>query len=242
MTLQRFTRVCIAALLVIGSGAPLVAQDVTATTNFSDDRQGTDILGAFADSLKLLMVEHGVRIAFQEKTRRELGGPFWQDYKRSVRRPPQWEDTDAWWVNYIGHPIHGAAAGYIWLDHDPNAPVEISMSRTYWATRGRAAAWSAAYSLQFEYGPLSEASIGNVGMNPATAGWVDLVITPVGAFGLMVAEDALDRYFVKWVESRTTNPFYRFGLRLVFNPARTLSNTATGRWPWHRDGRPLNWR
>src|SRR5678815_3862186 len=162
MTLQRFTRVCITGLVVIGTGAPLRAQDVTPTT-FEDSRQGTDIIGAFADSLKLLMVEHAFRIAFQEKTRQELGGPFWLDYKRSVRIPPQWEDTDAWWVNYIGHPIHGAAAGYIWLDHDPNAPVEISLNRNYWTTRGRAAAWSAAYSLQFEYGPLSEASIGNVG-------------------------------------------------------------------------------
>ena len=241
MTLQRFTRVCITGLVVIGTGAPLRAQDVT-PASFDDTRQGTDIIGAFADSLKLLMVEHAFRIAFQEKTRQELGGPFWLDYKRSVRIPPQWEDTDAWWVNYIGHPIHGAAAGYIWLDHDPNAPVEISLTRNYWATRGRAAAWSAAYSLQFEYGPLSEASIGNVGMNPATTGWVDLVITPVGAFGLMVAEDALDRYVVKWMESRTTNPLFRFGIRIVFNPARTLSNTASGRWPWHRDGRPLNWK
>ena len=39
--------------------------------------------------------------------------------------------------------------------------------------------------------PLSEASIGNVGPNPATNGWVDHVVTPVGAFGLIVAEDAL---------------------------------------------------
>jgi len=99
-----------------------------------------------------------------------------------------------------------------------------------------------AYSLQFEYGPLSEASIGNVGLNPATNGWVDHVVTPIGAFGLIVAEDALDKYFVKWAESRTTNPVYRFAFRIVFNPARTLSNTATGRWPWHRDDRPLRWR
>ena len=57
--------------------------------------------------------------------------------------------------------------------------------------------FSAAYSLQFEIGPLSEASIGNVGMRPETTGWVDHVITPMGAFGLIVVEDALDRYAVK---------------------------------------------
>jgi hypothetical protein len=230
------------AILILGASLPMRAQEVLPTTKSVDDRNGTDVIGAFVDSFKLLMIEHSFRIAFQEKTRRELGGPFWADYRRSVSIPPQWEDTDAWGVNYIGHPIHGAAAGYIWLDHDPNAPIEISLTRKYWATRGRAAAWAAAYSLQFEYGPLSEASIGNVGINPATNGWVDHVTTPVGAFGLMVAEDALDRYLVKWIEERTTNRFYRFAFRIVFNPARALSNTANGRWPWHRDDRPLNWR
>jgi hypothetical protein len=217
-------------------------QELQPTSGLSDDRQGADVLGAFADSLKLLFIEHGSRVAFQEKTRSELGGNFWSDYRRSVRMPQQWGDTDAWWVNYIGHPIHGAAAGYIWLDHEPHAPADISLDRAYWSSRGRATAWSAVYSLQFEIGPLSEASIGNVGMRPETTGWVDHVVTPVGAFGLIVAEDALDRFLVKWVEERVRNRMLRLTLRLVLNPGRTLSNTSTGRPPWHREGRPLNWR
>jgi hypothetical protein len=207
-----------------------------------DDQNGVDVIGAFMDSFKLLIVEHGTRVAFQEKTRRELGGNFWSDYRRSVRLPRQWNDTDAWWVNYIGHPIHGAAAGYIWLDHDPNAPSRFSTNRGYWATRGRAAAWAAGYSLQFEWGPFSEASIGNVGMRAETTGWVDHIITPTGAFGLIVAEDALDRFLVEWIEGKTTNRFLRASVRLIFNPGRALSNTATGRLPWHRDGRPIGGR
>lgn len=94
-------------------------QPLTPVTAFDDGRQGAGVLGAFVDSLKLLAAEHGIRLAFQEKTRRELTGPFWQDYTDSLRVPRQWEDSDAWWVNYLGHPIHGAAAGYIWLDHEP---------------------------------------------------------------------------------------------------------------------------
>lgn len=209
---------------------------------FAQDRTGTDVMGAFADSIKLLAIEHGIRISFQEKTRRELGGPFWSEYRESIRFPRKWEDSDAWWVNYIGHPIHGAAAGYLWLDHGPDAASEIGLNRHYWVTRAYATAWSAGYSLQFEVGPLSEASIGNVGMRPETTGWVDHVVTPAGAFGLMVAEDALDRFFVKWVEARTTNRVWRASLRLLFNPSRTLSNTASGHLPWHREGRPLSWR
>jgi hypothetical protein len=212
------------------------------TSGFQDDDRGADILAATADSMKLLLIEHSIRIAFQEKTRRELGGPFWSDYRKSVRWPGQWGDSDAWWVNYIGHPIHGAAAGYLWLDHDRNAPKMISRERRYWTTRAQALAWSALYSLQFEIGPISEASIGNVGMRPETTGWVDHVVTPVGAFGLIVSEDALDRYFVEWAERKIHNPLFRIPLRLAANPGRTLANAASGRMPWYRAGRPLTWR
>jgi hypothetical protein len=83
---------------------------------------------------------------------------------------------------------------------------EISFSRRYWASRGRASLWVATYSLQFEFGPLSEASIGNVGLRPETTGWVDHVVTPVGAFGLVVAEDALDRFLVKWAGRHELGP------------------------------------
>jgi hypothetical protein len=208
----------------------------------SQFKRRTDKLAVVGDSFKLLAVEHAGRIAFQEKTRKMLGGPFWSDYVHSVRVPGQWTDTDAWYVNYIGHPIHGAAAGYNWLDHGPDGDVQFGTSKRYWMGRLRAMAWAAAYSIQFEVGPLSEASIGNVGMNPKTAGWVDHVVTPSGAFGLMVAEDALDRFLVEWVEKRTTNAFWRGSLRVAFNPARSLSNAVTGRPPWHREGRPLDWR
>lgn len=239
--MYKTTTLLLLLTLITTDASKALAQDVPPAFAAAGDSEGADVLGTFADSLKLLLIEHGSRVAFQQKTRRELGGNFWSDYRRSVRIPSQWEDTDAWWVNYIGHPVHGAAAGYIWLDHEPGAPVDIGLERRYWSSRGRAMAWAAAYSLQFEIGPLSEASIGNVGMQPDTTGWVDHVVTPVGAFGLIVAEDALDRFLVQWVEARTRNRVYRALLRLALNPGRTLSNSATGRAPWHRPGRPLGW-
>ena len=109
--------------------------------------------------------------------------------------------------------------------------MRFGKSPRYWAAKGRATAWAAAYSLQFELGPLSEASIGNVGKRPETTGWVDHVVTPVGALGLMVAEDALDCYLVEWSETRIRNRVFRASMRMLFNPARTLSNSATGRAP-----------
>ena len=236
-----------AVVIIIGAlfavPASAVAQEVLdPAVRSTDYGERTDVIGTFQDSLKLLLIEHAFRITFQGKTRRELDGNFWTDYRRSVRIPNQWEDTDAGWVNYIGHPIHGAAAGYIWIDHEPGAPSEIDLSRKYWTSRGRATAWAAVYSLQFELGPLSEASIGNVGLRSETTGWVDHVITPVGAFGWMVVEDALDRYLMKWVERHVQNQIVRGALRVALNPSRALSNSSTGQYPWHREGRPLSWR
>ncbi len=196
--------------------------------------------GAIADSLRLLILEHSTRIAFQHKTRRELGGPFLRDYVRSVRIPDTWEDGDSWGVNYVGHPIHGAASGFIWLDHEDGAhDPDLGFSKEYWSSRARATAWAAAYSVQFEFGPFSEASIGNVGLRPSTTGWVDHIVTPAGALAFMVAEDALDRYFVAKIESRTSNRVLRAIARMALNPSRTLSNTAQGRAPWSRPVRPL---
>jgi hypothetical protein len=243
MTHRRFTGVWLIAAL---AGGPLAAREVSAQdprdVGAADNGQGTDVLDVVVDSLKLLLLEHGARVVFQEKTRDELPGNFFADYRRSLRLPGQWGDTDSGLMNYVGHPIHGAAAGYIWLDHEPGAPSEFVLTSRYWASRARAFAWSASYSLQFEIGPFSEASIGNVGIRPETVGWVDHIVTPVGAFALIVAEDALDRYVVKWAERRVKNQILRIAIRFAANPGRTLANTASGRVPWHRDGRPVNWR
>jgi hypothetical protein len=38
---------------------------------------------------------------------------------------------------------------------------------------------------------------------------VDHVVTPAGAFGWIVVEDALDRFLVKWVERHARNPIAR---------------------------------
>jgi hypothetical protein len=197
--------------------------------------------GAFKDSLRLLTLEHATRITFQEKTRRELGGPFFEDYFRSLKMPDTWNDGDRWPVNYVGHPIHGAAAGFIWLDNeDGSHNPKLGFSRDYWAGLGRATAWAAAYSLQFEFGPLSEASIGNVGLHPGTTGWVDHVVTPAGALAFMVAEDALDRYLITRIESATRSRALRVIARVALNPSRTLANFSEGRALYYRATRSLN--
>jgi hypothetical protein len=158
---------------------------------------------------------------------------------RSLRRPDGWGDGDVWGVNYVGHPIHGAAAGYVWLGSRREDEVAGPFSKAYLASRARAAAFAAVYSLQFELGPLSEASIGNVGMHPNTTGWVDHVMTPAGAFGLIIAEDWLDRAVVTPFESRVRNPLVRMLTRMALNPSRSFALVAQGDMPWERRRRRL---
>jgi hypothetical protein len=51
------------------------------------------------------------------------------------------------------------------------------------------------------------------------------------AFGLIVAEDALDRYLVKWAEQRINIRIWRIVFRLAANSGRALANSASGRAP-----------
>ena len=213
--------------------APPASTGMSATSTFR---------GAFEASFRLLLLEHGGRILFQQKTRRELGGPFFSEYAKSVKVPRTWGDGDGWFVNYIGHPIHGAAAGRTWLLHHPDSDESFGSSGAYWASRALAAQWAAFYSLQFEFGPLSEASIGNVGLRANTTGWVDHVITPVGAFALILGEDALDQYVVQLIERHTASRVLRATVRILLNPSRALANVADGRTPWYRRRGPLHLR
>lgn len=179
---------------------------------------------------------HGARL-FQKKTRDELGGPFLKDYFRSVSDLGGWRDGDPDVTNYVGHPMMGAIAGFIQIHNDPKAMgLEPGWSKPYVASRLKAMAWSAAFSAQFEVGPLSEASIGNVGLRGGTMAMVDLVITPTLGTGWIVAEDLLDRYVVR---ALAPGPGKKSAiLRTALNPARSIANVIRLKKPWHRDDRP----
>lgn len=194
---------------------------------------------ALQQSYRFLVLETGFRVAFQEKTRRELGGPFFRDYGDSIAGLHGWGDGDSVLTNYVGHPMQGAISGYIQIQNHPVArQQEFGASEIYWRSRLNAMLWSAAYSTSFELGPLSEASIGNVGMRRGTSGYVDHVITPTGGFGMIIGEDAVDRYLIrKWEDSKSDN--WRRFLRVAFNPSRSLANVMRGKMPWFRDTRPL---
>jgi len=95
--------------------------------------------------------------------------------------------------------------------------------------------------LQFEIGPLSEASIGNVGMNPKAQGYVDIVVTPVLGTAWMLGEDALDKFLVKKFEEKVHNTVARAIVRIGLNPTRSMANLSRFQKPWYRATRIPAW-
>jgi hypothetical protein len=202
---------------------------------------GTEWKRVASDSSRFLSFQHVYRIAFQAKTRRFLGGPFFGDYGSSIKGLGGWKDGDNTYTNYVLHPIQGAVSGFVFLYDDPgNDRLEFGKSGSYWLSRLKAFGFAALYSTQFELGPLSEASIGNVGKTKGTMGFVDLVITPVGGFGWIVAEDAIDRFVIRHLEKKSRRKGLIRFLRVALNPARSFSNVMRLKLPWYRPGRELN--
>ncbi len=194
---------------------------------------------ALLESALLLTAQHASRMV-QAKTRRELGGPFFADYFESASNIHTWNDSNSILTNYIGHPLLGSVIGYIQIFNDPrgrNLEFDPS-SRAYWKSRLRAMAWTAVYSTQFEIGPISEASIGNVGKHSPTMAVVDLVVTPVGGFVVTLLEDYLDTRFISRWERGTSIAGARF-YRVALNPGRALANLLRFQRPSYRDHRPL---
>lgn len=191
--------------------------------------------GAVNQSLIFLGVQHGYAILGQEKTREALTGKFWKDYADSVKSLHGWDDGGRFFTNYLAHPMQGAFNGQIYVQNSPQARREqFSMTEKYWKTRMKAMLWTAAWSTQFEVGPISQASIGNVGLKGKQT-WEDIVVTPTVGTAWLVGEDFFDRFVVKNIERRTNNFYIRIFARMLFNPTRNFSNILRFKEPWYRD-------
>jgi hypothetical protein len=190
---------------------------------------------AIEQSLIFLSVQHGYALT-QPKTRQDLKGPFFKDYVRSVKSLHGWEDGGRIFTNYVAHPMQGSLFGFIQIQNDPkgiNQPFDNS--HAYWRSRLKALAWSAAWSTQFEIGPVSQASIGNVGLHGKQT-YVDLVVTPVGGFAWIILEDFVDKNIIYMIERRSSGNFYiKIASRTFLNPSRSAANLLRFKTPWYRD-------
>jgi hypothetical protein len=189
-------------------------------------------------SLFYLGVMHSFRLATEAGTREGLHNSVAGGYFKALGAMHGWSDGDTYYENYLGHPIQGAVSGYIWVQNDPRyRMVQFGADRDYWMSRLRAYAFSWAFSEQFELGPISEASIGQIQRYCCAYGFVDHIITPNGGLIWMVAGDALDRYVTVPIEDRTHNTAIRILARIGLNPAQSFANLMMFQYPWRRENR-----
>lgn len=189
---------------------------------------------AVQQSLIFLAVQHGYAFT-QPKTREALKGKFFKDYAKSVKSLRGWDDGGRFFTNYIAHPMQGSMTGFIYVQNDPKAITQqFSMSGDYWRSRMKAFLWTTAWSTQFEIGPISQASIGNVGLKGKQT-WEDIIVTPVLGTAMLVGEDALDRHLMQFIERKTDNFYVKIFSRMLLSPTRNFSNMLRFKAPWHRD-------
>ena len=67
-------------------------------------------------------------------------------------------------------------------------------------------------------------------------GFIDLVITPLGGFGMMLLEDYLDKKVIRNLE-RGKSPATARVLRVLLNPQRSVANMMRIERPSYRDRR-----
>ncbi len=198
--------------------------------------------GATTQTFGLLVAEQSFRMV-QQKTRDHLDGRFFADWFACVENLHGWSDGDSMFTNYVSHPLHSAVAGYIEIQNDSQGRyLQFDNSERYWMSRLRALGWAELYEIQWHLGPISEASIGHVGRpGTHTLGYVNLVTSAPGGFGLIVFEDWLDKRVVESREARTNSLNTRRVYRMLFCPGRAIANLLRARKPWYRDYRPIDW-
>jgi len=218
---------------------------------------------ALKESLTFLVIEQAYVIHSDFRwVVSENGVPFnhyWRDYMQSLSEWTHsgWNDGDPNWYGYVGHPIQGALTGFIQIQNDPQGQrLEFSRTKAYWWSRLKAGLWNAAYSTQWNLGPVSEVTVEKYGTKtrppwnyngsyPCShhcltgVGQIDIVMTPLGGTGWLIGEDFLDSKIVRRVEGATQNHFLIDTVRCALNPVRGGANILHGEHPWYRASRDV---
>jgi hypothetical protein len=204
-----------------------------------------------------IAAEHTERILKESKTREQLSGPFFHDWISTVSmyRFDRWDDGDKFITSNLGHPTQGAiVAAIFWQNNDH---VRFSDQDFHNAAYRHALLQAFAFvtidAVQWKLGPLSEASIGNVGMPlrwwdrdckalnipcvPRT-GMNDLVLNEVGGIAMTIGFQWLDKHLQKEIEYRVHNRALIDATRVFTNPPQSMANLVRAKAPWFRDNRP----
>jgi hypothetical protein len=198
-------------------------------------------------------VEHGFRLATEPKTRRELDGPFFADWARIISNTQwnRWSDGDKKFTSDIAHPANGAVAAWIYRQNDTRARYleQDFHNSAYRNTLLRSFAVATVAAVLWKIGPISEATIGHVGLYPTVNKWGlpirdgnrsglnDYVTNEVGGIALMICEDWLDKHVARPLEGHTHSPARIDAIRIFTSPTRSFANLMAFHKPWFRENR-----
>ena len=200
-----------------------------------------DWRGLSLDTVQFLVLMNSFRLATEQGTRDAFANnSFFSGYAAAVSSLHGWDDGDPFYVNYIGHPMQGAVSNFIWSNRDTAYQRDhFGWNSGYVKLKLRGAAYAWFLSMMFEIGPISEASIGQIQQYHPAQGLVDHVVTPVIGTMWSVGEDAIDNYFIRYIEERTDNRTLKILARSGLNPGHSFANLMGRRYPWYRANRPI---
>ena len=194
-------------------------------------RGNIDYRGLLADSFGFLTMQHSFRIASEYRTREALKGPFWEDYAHALTVWRGFGDGDTFRVNYLGHPAMGSTSAFIFANNDAVSQATSYGQPGYGRAKWRQFLFANLYSLQFELGPYSEASVGNVDQ-----ALIDHILTPTVGTAWSVVEDMID---AKWIAKlRRNHPRWANAVATFATPTHSLANVAGLKAPWYRPHPP----
>lgn len=200
-------------------------------------------------SFQATAAENLGNIAMDSDTRLELThNPYWATYIKCVHqyRYRQWSDDTPFIVHDIGHPMQGAIVYSIYEQNDPKSRgLDFVNNGNYWRGHLKAMAVVTLYEIQWKIGPISEASIGNSGLNTYftprvvgrstnETGFQDFFITPVYGLGWNIMEEMVDRHIMPHIWKRTRNKWI-LAVAGTMTPCRSAANILRYKPPYYRD-------
>ena len=186
-----------------------------------------------------------------------MSGPFLQRWFDTVStyHSNRWNDDDKFVTSNLGHPAQGAiVAGIFWQNNDHVCLSDQDFhSAAYRKAILQAFAFVTFDAVQWKLGPLSESTIGHVGLpahrreqycgsynircEPRT-GLNDLVLNEVGGTAMTVGFQWLDKHVQKRIEKRVQSRAVIDTTRMLTNPPQYVANIMRFRAPWFRDNHP----
>jgi hypothetical protein len=215
-----------ATATVQGIAVEPTARNASAARSPADQREsGIEWRSVLGESMLFLTAQHMARFT-EDRTTNRLGGPFVNDWFHSVRSLNRFNDGGRILTNWFAHPMMGSVTTHILGQNDPAYLAnKIGSGDRYWRAKGKQFLFATAYSIQFEIGPLSESSLGNV--HQAS---IDLWLTSTLGTVLSVGEDLAAQRVLRPL--RAKHPKWANTLTIFLNPTRSFANLLAFKAPW----------